>query len=246
MAPENSIRFSSINIEGDKHLKEAAAFLCAFNPEVVCFQELNESSVSFFEKILGMKGCFVPMSRHLALPKKIHTAFGVGIFSNLPLSAAHFEYYYGGTGELPTLKIGDEATVWRPLLFGTVEKEGISYTIAVTHFTRTPDGNADEKQRTDMKKLLGFLGRMPGFILCGDFNAPRGGEIFSMLAEKYQDNIPREYLSSLDPTLHKLKDGKQLMVDGLFMTTGYQAHEVKLTEGVSDHKAVTALISKRE
>jgi endonuclease/exonuclease/phosphatase family metal-dependent hydrolase len=94
-----------------------------------------------------------------------------------------------------------------------------------------------------MKNLLALLAKTPELILCGDFNAPRGGEIFKMLADKYKDNIPPEYDSSLDTELHRIGKIKKLMVDGLFTTSAYIVSDVKLSEGVSDHKAVTAIIS---
>jgi hypothetical protein len=74
-------------------------------------------------------------------------------------------------------------------------------------------------------------------------NAPRGKESFSRLAKKYKDNIPPEYKTSIDQNLHKVK-GIQFMVDGLFTTPSYKASDVKLVDGVSDHMAVVAEITK--
>lgn len=244
---KNSIRFASINIEGDTNLQRVLSFLRDFKPDVVCFQELVASSVRFFEDELGMKGHFLPMSKYNIRPTDMTSpigAWGVGIYSALPVHHAHSAYYYGGSGDLPTLIHRNEETLWRGLLHLSVEKSGQSFTVAVTHFTRTNDGSASDKQREDMKNLLALLANIPDVILCGDFNAPRGGEIFGILADKYTDNIPPHYTSSLDPNLHRLRNSKQLMVDGLFTTPEYRVSEAKLTEGVSDHKAVTAVIAK--
>ena len=52
---------------------------------------------------------------------------------------------------------------------------------------------------------------------CGDMNVPRGNETFNRLAEKYKDNIPLEYKTSIDQNLHRVK-GLQVMVDGLYYT----------------------------
>lgn len=243
MAESNkTIRFASINIQGDKNLEEVVSFLKNFKPDVVCFQELIESRKEFFEKILGMKGYFLPMSRDNRL--NLDVFFGIGLYSNFPMNNIHSEYYYGGSGNVPVFILGDEKSVWRGFIRATVLKDGKSFTVATTHFTRTPDGSTSEKQREDLKKLFELFESVPELILCGDFNAPRGGEIFTALAEKYKDNIPPQYLSSLDSNLHKLKNSKLLMVDGLFTTPDYIVTEVKLSEGVSDHMAVTALISK--
>jgi endonuclease/exonuclease/phosphatase family metal-dependent hydrolase len=86
------------------------------------------------------------------------------------------------------------------------------------------------------------------FALCGDFNAPRGGEIFTTLASHYTDNIPSKYETSIHVALHRAGsvDGARLahlMVDGLFTTSGYAASDVRLEFGVSDHAAIVATIA---
>ncbi len=245
------IRFSSINIEGDTHLDKVVSFLNDFKPDVVCMQEVMETRLDYFEKALNMKGYFVPMARYNIVPldkKSSISCFGVGIFSNLQMLNVESKYYYGGEGDIPLLKFDgkniDEKSVWRVLISGNVSKDNELYTIATTHFTRTYDGSTSDKQREDLKNLLKITEKKPEIILCGDFNAPRGQEIFSKLSEKYKDNIPPEYTSSLDTELHRIGKVKQLMVDGLFTTPHYEVTEARLSEGVSDHKAVTAIISK--
>lgn len=241
-----SVTLVSANIEGDKHLDAVAAFLKEADPDAFCLQELSAPKVSFFEKELGAKGFFAPMMRKRpgappSDPMPPGTPVGVGLFSRLPLSRFRRDYYYGGgRGDPPVFMPGDESTVWRVLLSGSFEKNGKTYAVATTHFTRTPDGSASDKQRTDMKNLLKLLGKFPSIILCGDFNAPRGGEIFAMLAARYADNVPSEYDSSLDPDLHKLKGSKRLMVDGLFSAPEYRIEKTRLNFGVSDHAAITA------
>lgn len=245
--PKKSIKFASINIQGDKHLDTVLSFLKGYSPDVVCFQELSEKRVEFFEKELDMKGVFTSMTRKryddFGDPMPPGTPIGIGIFSKFPITQTSVEYYYGDQSVLPTLVLGDETTIRRPLLRASFEKEREMYTVATTHFTRTADGSTSDKQRVDMKNLLAILSKLPEVILCGDFNAPRGLEIFGVLSDKYKDNIPAQYVSSLDPNLHKLRGSKSLMVDGLFTTPGYLATEVKLTQGVSDHLAVTSVIT---
>ena len=93
-----------------------------------------------------------------------------------------------------------------------------------------------------VKRLLACLEPEEEFTLCGDFNAPRGGEIFTALAMRYQDNIPLEYASSIDGNLHR-KGPLPYMVDGLFTTPSYIASDVSLQSGVSDHCAILATVS---
>jgi endonuclease/exonuclease/phosphatase family metal-dependent hydrolase len=101
---------------------------------------------------------------------------------------------------------------------------------------------------------LGILETQGEFVLTGDFNAPRmhkgnPGEIFSAIASRYTDNIPVHYETSIDASLHRNGKTRPLdfvdkMVDGLFTTPVYTAHDVGLHFGVSDHAAVSAIISK--
>mgnify|MGYP003518349091 FL=1 len=89
---------------------------------------------------------------------------------------------------------------------------------------------------------------MGEFIITGDFNAPRGRETFAIFAEKFKDNIPLSYESSLDTKFHRspeIRSGERKnMVDCLFSTPSYFITDVKLIEGVSDHKAIVAFLEK--
>jgi endonuclease/exonuclease/phosphatase family metal-dependent hydrolase len=96
-----------------------------------------------------------------------------------------------------------------------------------------------------LKILLEFLKKnFKEIVFCGDFNAPRGGEIFSAFADRYKDNIPEKYKTSLDSS-HK-GYGKPwwetTMVDGIFSTPRYIVKNVIFHKGLSDHQAVTAEI----
>jgi endonuclease/exonuclease/phosphatase family metal-dependent hydrolase len=227
------IKFASINIAGDMFRPKVVSFLRGFSPDVVCLEELTGPGLTFFEQELGMKGHFFPMGMFNTMPFDISSPvapFGVGMFSKYPISNIKMDYYAGGVGELPTIVQGDEETVWRSLLQGMVNNGEEQYAFAVTHFTRTPDGSTSDKQRRDVQKMLEILSGTPEVILCGDFNAPRGGEIFKILADKYKDNIPPEYDSSLDTELHRVGKTTKLMVDGLFISPGLykpDAHQKK-------------------
>ena len=118
------------------------------------------------------------------------------------------------------------------------------FTIGTTHFPWTPDGSASDHQRQACDQLLAVLGHRE-LLLCGDFNAPRGGEIFTRLAIHWHDNIPANYTTSIDPKLHSAGP-LQLMVDGVFSTPCYQIRDVVLHQGVSDHCAITAKVSLKD
>jgi endonuclease/exonuclease/phosphatase family metal-dependent hydrolase len=98
-------------------------------------------------------------------------------------------------------------------------------------------------QRGACDRLLELLDDR-SLVLCGDFNAPRGKEIFSRLAAHWTDHVPLAHTTSLDPVLHRA-GALQLMVDGIFSTPDYDVSGVRLHQGVSDHCAITARIGKR-
>ncbi len=253
--PKDFIRFVSINIEIDKHLSSVLDFFNKFDPEVICLQEVSEKDFLSLKKELGVFGVFSPMVIWDIKNGVRHTV-GVAILSKFEIKNIEKFYY-----------VGDESSVkcWDPkdlnfsstmtkdqlillneieakvIIFGEVIKNGVSYFISTTHFTWTPDGKANEFQKKDVEKLLSFCDKKESLILCGDFNAPRGGEIFNKIALRYKDNIPLKYDSSIDPNLHRVKNLK-LMVDGLFSTPDYLVENVELIEGVSDHKAIVAEI----
>lgn len=244
---DKSFSFLSLNIEGQKHLERVRNFILERRPDVICLQEIQEPDFEQFKKYFGMAGVYAPMTRfssnHKLYPNIIS---GLAILSKNPIVLSNV-YHYSGAGEgLPIWskeKIAE--TNAYIILSAEIDFGKKKYTIAVTHFVWTPDGEADENQRRALPKMFEVLEKNQSFVLCGDFNAPRGREIFSAIAAKYKDNIPPEYDSSLDPDLHRAK-GLKLMVDGLFSTPDYKVEDVKLVCGISDHCAITAKILKQK
>ena len=127
------------------------------------------------------------------------------------------------------------------VVHATVCKGDDKFTVGTTHFTWTGDGKVDGQQRVDLERMFEILDNIPEIVLCGDFNAPRGGEIFNSLSERFTDYIPKHYTTSIDGNLHYAGDLK-VMVDGLFSTPHYTARNTKLVCGVSDHCAVVSEI----
>lgn len=241
----NKVSFVSLNIEGNRHLERVRAFISKEKPDVICLQEMLEESFVSFEKDFGMRGVYAPMGK---IPEDYWRdggkVVGVAIFSKLPIKNSSVSFYYGNIGEIMFFDFKQLPQTEKYLLIKvTIFQKDKEYNFATTHFVWTPNGEADEHQRKALVSLLQLLEKEKSFVLCGDFNAPRGGEIFSTLAKKYKDNIPPKYDSSIDPNLH-IKKGLKLMVDGLFSTPDYEVEDARLVCGVSDHCAVTAKISK--
>ncbi len=239
------VKLVSINVELNRHNDSVASFLARERPDVICLQEVLESEMPHYGETLGMEGRFEPMALH-QLPKfrgvagLSETPFGLAIFSRYP-AVFSVDYYCGSPNEIPKMRDPLEP-INRMLLSAKCEVGGRSFVIGTTHFTWTPDGSVSEAQRRDLGGLIAALARHPEVVLCGDFNAPRGGEVWSELASRYKDNIPIAYDSSLDPVLHRTRGTRRLLVDGLFSTPAYRVSEARLVEGVSDHKAVVGAI----
>ena len=236
---------SSINIEGDKHLDTVIRFLQENSPEVICLQEIFEKDFPAIKKHLDMNGYFAPMTIEKTNGSEDNfTACGIAILTSLAIEKIWPPlYYFGKSDVIPFVDKRDMSTINKVLLSMVIIKYNNRFTLGTTHFTLSEDGKADENQRRDLEKLLTILNDFEELILCGDFNAPRGEEIFSKISSRYKDNIPLEYETSLDSNLHRAK-GLKLMIDGLFTTPHYQAGNVRLIEGVSDHCAITAKISR--
>lgn len=243
-----ALKLASINIERSKHLELVEAFLDAHRPDVVCMQEVCERDFPRLLAKAGGHGIFAPLCPHPAdEPEEGTVIIGAAIYSRTPFESQEVSYYVGSeerarTG-FPRSNPSD-----RPLLTADVRIGSEFFRILTTHFTWTPDGAASDAQRADMQALLSLLSQKNEFVLAGDFNAPRiyngePGEIFSMLAANYTDNIPQEYGTSIDGDLHRAGP-LPYMVDGVFSTPGYSVSDVTLHAGVSDHCAVTAMVRR--
>ena len=250
------IRLVSLNIEFNRHLDTVSAFLAKELPDVACIQEIYEEHLTLFASALhGASVSFAPITRHT---EDVSHVLGTAIFSRLPIADEGVHYYKGTPSSIPDMDSRDPRTFNNKnlqILRRDVVKDGATFRIGTTHFSWTPDGMANERQRTDIIAMLNVLAPLGDIILTGDFNAPRGGEIWSEIAARYKDNIPLHYKTSIDPNLHRAGSVKLVadahaagvpghMVDGLFTTPHYNAENVRLVSGASDHMAVVADIHK--
>lgn len=256
MADPQALKLISLNIELDRHLDAVLPFLRSERADIVCLQEVREKNIAALKQGLQMEVLYAPMcildmkrapgedekgkSRLVVNEALIKEGpEGIAILTALNVRASRTDCYFGNPRVIPRWSAGPNLA----FLSATFEKEGVQYTVGTTHFTWTPDGKESPEQRRDMKKLLEILARFPDVVFCGDFNAPRGGVIWAELAKRYKDNIPERYHSSLDPRLHCVGH-LQRMVDGLFSTPHYRVFDVRLVEGISDHKAVIGFVKR--
>jgi endonuclease/exonuclease/phosphatase family metal-dependent hydrolase len=235
------LQLLQLNVERDKHWDRILPFLKAEAFDVVCLQELREEDAQRLQAELGLSLHFVPTTRHSG---KIQ---GIGIFSKT-LARDTRTHWYGGTEDIRDFVNGTEAEKRASqrymIAVADIAHDDAAVTVATTHFPWTPDGSASDFQRESVQRLLNTLKAETGFVLCGDFNAPRGGEIWSTLAAHYRDNIPEQYTASLDPELHRAPLAeREKMVDGIFSTPEYEVKNVERVCGLSDHCGFTARVS---
>jgi endonuclease/exonuclease/phosphatase family metal-dependent hydrolase len=245
----DAITLVSLNIEGDKHLDQIIPFLKKTAPDVVCLQEVFKDDVPIFEKSLGLQGFFAPLTDIRSKPKNTQTQLsarglhGLLFLTRIAPARLYLDYYAREAegGETPLFPDTPPWRSNRALLGATLSKGGKEFTILTTHFTWSAKGKASSLQRRHFEAMLARLSEIEEFVLAGDFNAPRGGEIYTRLAQLYQDNLPPDVTSTLDPHLH-YAGRLDLVVDGLFSTPAYRVHNVRLHAGLSDHQAITCQI----
>lgn len=241
-----SIKLISLNIERSKHLGTVLSFLEKQQPDVFCVQEILENDIARFVSVLGgAEYMFAPALRHMETQD--NPIVGEAVFSRPRIVRKDVQFYVGTADNIPEHKPSQETETGHAancaLVTLVVEKEGDLFTVGTTHFTWSSHGGASMAQRINMKKLLGILGTYAEIVFTGDFNAPRGKEIFSMLADTYKDNVPTRYTTSIDGGLHRA-GALNLMVDGLFSTPQYSVSDVRMVCGLSDHCALVATVSR--
>lgn len=221
----------SINVERHKHFERVVDFLKKEDPEVICLMEVCEGDVAV---LAGENYPYRIYAPNDVMPENEGSGTtGVAILSKQMMDG--YEVFYCGEkadAHLINPGVGSHTPALVLAQIGTLQ-------IATIHFTWTPDGSVDDKQRHHMEVLLDYLNTKGELVICGDFNIPRGNEMYLRLAEKYKDNIPLGIDTTLDPTLHRANfenPGKlKYVVDYVWSTPSYEASEVRVEKGVSDH-----------
>lgn len=241
MDKNKSLKIVSLNIEFNKHLDVVIPFLKNQQADVLLLQEVLEEHVDLIKKEVSMDYIFAPLAK-FKIDGNILT-LGLAIFSKLPIVNSEIVYYVKNGDMLPILELTEPDQMNRALIMVEVEFDAQIYRLINTHFTWTPNGDPNKQQTTDLREMMTILNTYQEFIFCGDFNAPRGKATFDELARIYKDNLPKDLTSTLDPNLHRVK-GLQLVVDGIFTGPKYLVKDLVVVDGVSDHCALVAKITK--
>jgi len=241
-----ALALACINIERSKHLPRVVTFLRSQASDVACLQEVIPADIGPLSEQLGFPHrFFIPMCR---FPDPSGPCpVGIAILSRHAFASTEDIGYAGGGCGLDVLDRSSEETRFCTNRYTvglvSIALHGERFTIGTTHFPWSDDARTRDFQRSACDRLLHLL-KDRSLVLCGDFNAPRGREIFNRLAAQWIDHVPPTHITSLDPILHRA-GSLQLMVDGVFSTPDYAVSGVRLHQGVSDHCAITAWIGKR-
>ena len=216
----SSLKIACLNIESDRHLDRVVPFLKKEEPDIVLLQEVLFKDIPYLEEVLQMKS--VSTVLNLLEWGGVPQNSGLVTFSTLPIINTHSAYYKGNKDQLLLVYEGEAAETVaektsRAILVTDIVKDGQQYRLVNTHFTWSPEGQATDEQHQNLKILFQLLSPLSDFILCGDFNAPRGRAIFDAIASRYKDNIPLHVTTTIDKNLHRAGD-LQLVIDGFFTT----------------------------
>lgn len=245
------LKLISLNIERSRHLSRNLPFFLAEKPDVLCLQEVFEADLERIQRELEMP--FVLWLADGFVDDEANSTgqpgtSGVAILSRTPLRDTGREHYYlpenGIALEVSGGAEGFRSTNAQGVVWATVEKDEVSFTITNTHFTWTPDGYPNAFQETDFETLKKILANINSHVLVGDLNAPRGRGMWEKFCALYEkDNIPAEVETTIDPDLHRFGFRLRLVVDALFSMGRYQVSGVRVISGVSDHQAIVAEIN---
>lgn len=228
-------------MEGDKHIPAVRSFIERESPQIIALQEVFKSDLQQFADAFGMQSLFLPMSKKMVMRDaglKETEEIGVALLSVYPFLSHNMVYYFGSE---QVTDYWDPKTVSRGVLWAIIQCPKKDVTIAVTHFTWTPDGKTSDLQREELPKLMEILKKSRPHVLIGDLNAARGQEIFDAMARVYTDNIPQAVQTTIDPDLHRVKN-LNLVVDVLFSSLEYRVSDVRVVCGISDHCGVVGLV----
>jgi len=240
-----SLKLLTLNIENHRHLDRVVQTIATHLPDIVCLQEVFEKDCA---KLAAVGGYQVKYAISTLMPegKADNTSprsWGVAVLARVPVLNQAVVYY----DDDPRIRIFKGPMDPRHVLVTTeLQHEGRFYRFGTTHFTWSMAGATTNEQLADFVRLKQALLPYPDYVLCGDFNAPRGGELFSKFTDELSliDHLPANVTTTIDPQFH-YAGALELVVDTIFSTPEYSVTDVQVLEGISDHKGILAWVARR-
>lgn len=236
-----ALKLLTLNIENNRHLARVHAAIAEHLPDIVCLQEAVESDCAYLASS-GDYSVKYATSGYVVKMSGYHDHWGVAVLSRVPVLRQTVSYY----ADDPRIRVLREPNDPRRLLVVTeLEHRGQPYRIITTHFTWTGDGEIGDQQKADFPRMKALLSRYPDYVLSGDFNAPRGREMFGRFVDELGlvDHLPMSVRSTLDPQFHRIGE-LELVVDTVFSTPEYRVLDLQVLEGISDHKGILAFVER--
>lgn len=236
------ITLLTLNIENDRHLDRVEAAIAEHLPDVVCLQEVLEANCARLASVGGYDVKFALGGRQ-PRPSGEERNWGVAVLTRIPVRR-QVETCYAADPVVRVLRHPDDTR--RVVLMTELEHQGQPYRIATTHFTWTPDGHISQLQKADFTRLDRALADYADYVLCGDFNAPRGREMFGKFVDELGlvDHLPADVTTTLDARFHRAGP-LELVVDTIFSTPEYRVTDMRVLDGISDHKGILGIVERR-
>lgn len=232
---DSCLKLGCLNIEKNKHLERVFPALLERDFDAICLQEVPEDAASRLATILNASLFYVPMAWRFDPGVQVERAFGLALFVRKDANIIAYDelmYHTASSTDLPFPSN-------RMLQYAAIEKDGVCYFVGNTHFAWTPNGGATDAQHEELSKMFELMDEKVrnGIVLCGDFNAPRGGPIWEKLSLRFRDNIPSQVITTLDQEYHRASP-IFYVVDGMFTSAHYEARDVEVVGGISDHMLI--------
>lgn len=243
----------SLNIEGDRHLNQRVLpFLRSSKADLFCLQEVYQADVQQIVESLGGQTYIFQALYNITNQNRWQInprgPWGLLVVSQKPHTKfTRFCYNLGDSVDVeqPPDLIRQTACQRWVLMSETQDENGKTYRVATTHFTWSAGGESTALQLADARELKSWLSDWPDFVLMGDLNAPRSGETFRLISQSLRDWLPASIESTLDPNLHYAAPLK-LVVDACLTTANYQATNLEVICGVSDHCAIVTNLERTD
>lgn len=239
------LKLFTLNIEGDLHLDRVRDAIALHVPDVVCLQEVFEVDCQLFLEA-GPYEVKYAITTHVDAANTFRLApkgnWGMAVLTRVPVKTQSIVSYADSSAIRIFRQPNDPR---RAVIVTELVHEECSYRIAATHFTWSPNGIATDEQREDFLRLRQVMNCYPDYVLCGDFNSPRGGEMFAKFTDELSliDHLPRGIVTTIDPQHHRA-GALESVVDTVFSTPEYHVANLQVLDGLSDHKAILVTIER--
>jgi endonuclease/exonuclease/phosphatase family metal-dependent hydrolase len=238
---DSCLKLGCLNIEKYRHIERIIPALCENDLDVICLQEVPEDMVGRIAQALGASAYYVATWRVWREDVELEKAFGLAVLVRRGAAVNYDEslYHAASVTDRPHPHNG-------MLQYVTIEKDGLLYHIGNTHFRWTPNGMPTLDQYRDMSELLGVIETKiydADIVLCGDFNAPRGGPLWEKLSVRFRDSVPPFIVTTLDQEYHRAAP-IFLVVDGMSTSAHYSTFDVEVVGGLSDHMLIAGKVAR--